>query len=416
MTPKQRAWHFALVCLGILACGLLMLAYAAHAHAAGTQIPLEWDGSHFATTTSTVLCPDTSSVTGFAVADYPYIPGWGFYGSGDVSPTQTVNLATQNYNIANIANHAATHGNPGLNFMLYCGDNVSGIPAGGIYYGLFDIVGGAIVPVPPPSNTTFINVLNPTQGTTTPSTTFDIDLEYNIGTDLSNFSLDGSIPDRIGIELVLQNTGGGFQTSLGIDWNIASSTGYHTYATSTSAAQADYTLIARLIGDYGFIPPPEDCSPLPPFVTCEGSGDQSILATALPAPTFSVANGTFPYLGFDSASSSSRNGLATTTCNVLQLGGCFQNALAFLFYPSPGILDQFRFLWSLIQNKPPFGYVSQTITGLRSLNASSTPAFSFGNIPLVDTIFTPFRTGLAALLWVGFFIAWYRGRLRHLDI
>lgn len=268
---------------------------------------------------------------------------------------------------------------------------------------------------PAPANT-FIAVDNPTQGTTTPSNTLAIDIRYGIGNDLSTFSIDGSLPSQVGINITLLDAATNQQINLGTDYAISQSVGTYTYATSTTLQSSDYTLVATLVGDYGFTPPPPDCMPFPPFTTCEGSGNISTLATALPAPTFSVNNGLFPILGFQLGSTTSRAGLATTTCSITSIGGCFQNALAFLFFPSPNILDQFGILWKLIENKPPFGYVSQTITGLRSLNASSTPAFSFGNIPLVSTIFTPFRTGLAAILWVGFFIAWYRGRLRHLDI
>lgn len=266
-----------------------------------------------------------------------------------------------------------------------------------------------------PTSRTSITVVSPEQGTTTPSTTFNVDINYTVGSDLPSFSTNGTIPSRIGINITLLNVGTNQQINLGTDFAISSAEGSYSYSTTTTQSQSDYTLIATLVGDYGFIPPPVGCVAFPPFTNCEGTGNINTLATAN-EPTFSVDNGLFPILGFQVGSTTSRAGLATTTCSITAIGGCFQNALAFLFFPSPGILNQFSTLWSLIQNKPPFGYVSQTIIGLRSLNASSSPVFSFGDIPLVDTIFTPFRTGLAGLLWVGFFIAFYRGRLRHLDI
>jgi len=264
---------------------------------------------------------------------------------------------------------------------------------------------------------TFIIVNQPTNATTTASTTLDIDITYGIGEDLSSFSLNGSLPSKIGIQIQLQNNTTSSTIDLGTDFNISTSSGRYTYATTTTQSQGDYTLIASLIGVYGtYLPPPENCTPLPPFQNCEGETEsRATIATYLPPPTFSLANGTLPYLGFDTNDPNSRNALATTTCDLLHVGGCFQNALAFLFYPTSS-LNQFSELWRTIQSKPPFGYVSQTLNSLRSLNASSTPAFSFGSLPLMDTIFTPFRTGLAALLWLGFFIAFYRGRLRHLDI
>ena len=266
----------------------------------------------------------------------------------------------------------------------------------------------------PVANTTSIQITNPTQATSTPSTTFDIDVSYTIGTDLASFSLDGSLPADIGLQIQMIDNSGN-TIDLGTDYTIATSTGTHTYATTTTQTQGNYSIIASLIGNYGFTPPAPDCRVILPFVTCEGSGNLSQLVNSI-VPNVSIANGDISYLGFNPGISGDRNGLATTTCSIVALGGCVQNAVAFLFYPSPGVLDQFGFLWSLIEKKPPFGYVYQTLTALRTLNDDESPAFSFGNIPLVDTIFTPFKNGLAALLWIGFFIAWYRGRLRHLDI
>lgn len=408
MNARERALYFAAVCLGLFSIGVLLLAFARHAEAS-TQIPIVWDGAHFATTTDTSACAPGGA--GFSVQDDP-ITSWGNYAPPDVSPTFTFNLPTQTYNISAIQTQAIANGNTSLHFKLTCTD--SGFAEA--LYGKFSLVSGNfVVDNPPNSIRTGITIVQPTQGTSTASTTLDIDLSYLIGDDLSTFSIDGSIPSRIGISLVLQSTLNGSQSDLGTDWNIASTTGTHTYATSTVAAQGDYTLIAKLVGDYGFVPPPSGCTPFPPFTTCLGTNNVNTISQAF-APTFSLANGTFPLLAFQVGSTTSRNGLATTTCDAFHLGGCFQNALAFLFFPSPDILNQFSFLWSLIQNKPPFGYVSQTIIGLRSLNSDSTPVFSFGDIPLISSIFTPFRTGLAAILWVGFFIAWYRGRLRHLDI
>ena len=320
---------------------------------------------------------------------------------------------------SNTADIVGTYtGNPGY---IVSGTQAPPFLPGGFALQLCDAggcPGGGFNPPTPPS--TFIHIDQPTQGTTTMSNTLPIDISYGIGTDLSQFSLDGSLPSKIGINLTLINNGGqggGSNINLGTDFNISTSTGSFTYSTTTTQDTGDYTLLAQLIGVYGtFIPAPPDCTPLPPFQTCTGTTESDAVIASSNNVTFSLNNGLFPILGFQVGSTTSRNGLATTTCSITAIGGCFQNALAFLFFPSPDILNQFQFLWSIIQNKPPFGYVSQTIVGLRSINASSTPAFSFGDIPLQSTIFTPFRTGLGALLWIGFFIAWYRGRLRHLDI
>ena len=267
----------------------------------------------------------------------------------------------------------------------------------------------------PPSGTTSIQVTQPTQGTSTPSTTLDIELNYNIGTDLAQFSLDGSLPSGIGIRLALLNTATNEAISLGTDFAIASTTGAHTYATTTTQIAGDYTLTAELVGDYGSVSPPPGCTPFPPFTTCDTTTNINVLATSLPPITFALDNGTFPLIGFQVGSTTSRNGLATTTCSITQIGGCFQNALAFLFYPSPNALDGYATIWQNIKNKPPFGYVTITIASLGGFGASSTPAFSFPVLPLMDTIFTPLRTGIGALLWLLFGVMFYK-RLRHLDI
>lgn len=421
MTAKERTLYFAAVCLMLVSLGILLLAFAQKAHAASTWIVNDacTSGGTFSVPFDQHVPPKWTSGTTFSTVGIAEIGFVTSLNAGTGHITGTNNFGTGNCNPP----FAGSSGSLGGDLQTIMAGQ-----ADGTYYVLdfnyggylfFTMSGGNVTYVgtsPTPPNTTSITVINPTQGTTTPTTTFNIDLDYTIGSDLSTFSLDGSLPQQIGINLVLQNAANGQSTNLGTDFNISTTTGNFSYSTSTTAAQSDYTLIATLVGDYGFTPTPSGCEPIPPFVTCGGSQNVTTLVTALPAPTFSVANGAFPLLGFQVGSTTSRNGLATTTCDVIHVGGCFQNALTFLFFPSPDVLNQFSFLWSLIQNKPPFGYVSQTIVGLRGINASSTPAFSFGNIPLVSAIFTPFRTGLAGILWIGFFIAWYRGRLRHLDI
>lgn len=290
--------------------------------------------------------------------------------------------------------------------------NTGALDTDKIFFDNIQVQNGADA-VDPDNVSTRIAITNPTQGTTTPSTTFTINANYTIGTDLSHFSLDGSVPNRVGINLVLQNALNGITTDLGTDYAISQAVGSYTYSTTTTATQSDYTLIATLVGDYGFTPAPSGCIPLPPFVTCTGSQNTSSLA--FNTSTFSVANGTISLIGFNSTLTGARNALATTTCDVTHIGGCFQNALAFLFYPSPDALAQFQFLWYNIKSKPPFGYVTETITALSTLNETGTPAFSFGNIPFITAIFTPIKVGLASLLWLLFGVTFYT-RLKHLDI
>jgi len=110
------------------------------------------------------------------------------------------------------------------------------------------------------------------------------------------------------------------------------------------------------------------------------------------------------------------SGFSQIDCELFDIGCQFQKAMAFLFKPSNNALNRFSSIWVTISTKPPFGYVSTTITQLNTLTSTSSAAFSFGTIPFVDSIFLPFRALLASILWVIFFISWYHFRLKHLDI
>lgn len=108
--------------------------------------------------------------------------------------------------------------------------------------------------------------------------------------------------------------------------------------------------------------------------------------------------------------------LTQINCGLFEFGCQFQKALTFLFVPSDTILDKFSNLWQNIAEKKPFGYVTHTITQLSQLNTSGTPAFDLGTIPFMDSIFTPFRTLIASILWALFAVYFYKNRLIHLDI
>lgn len=257
-------------------------------------------------------------------------------------------------------------------------------------------------PGPPGPVPTSIEITYPTFATSTASTTFETTIDYTIGTDLSGFSTTGELPDDIGIEIIILDNFSGTQYTYGPDYSIDSSTGAHTYTLEVELPQSNYSMTASLVGDYGSIPVPDGCEPIPPFVTCTGSQDEGRLVTDV-VGGFSVVNGLYDYVGFDYGDPNSLLGLATTTCSVTQLGGCVQNALIFAFAPAPDVLKRFQNTWQQIQNKPPFGYVFQTIAALRGMNTDAEPAFEFpDSIPFQDTIFDPFRTGLAALLWLVF--------------
>jgi len=103
-------------------------------------------------------------------------------------------------------------------------------------------------------------------------------------------------------------------------------------------------------------------------------------------------------------------------CTTFDIGCQFQKALQFLFVPSSDTLDRFSSLWQSLQDKKPFGYVTVTINQLKALDTTGAQAFDLGTIPFMDSIFTPFRTLFAGILWALFAIYFYTNRLRHLDI
>lgn len=106
----------------------------------------------------------------------------------------------------------------------------------------------------------------------------------------------------------------------------------------------------------------------------------------------------------------------TTTCDIANLAGCFQNAIVFLFYPSSTSIDQFNGLYSQFINKPPFGYIVGIQNALKNINDSATSAFTLQSLPILNTyIFDPIRIALAWVLWVAFAFVLYH-RLKNIAI
>lgn len=103
-------------------------------------------------------------------------------------------------------------------------------------------------------------------------------------------------------------------------------------------------------------------------------------------------------------------------CSLYDVGCQFQKAIQFIFKPSSTALDRFQNLWTLIELKKPFGYVSVTISQLTGLNESATPYFTMPTIPFMESVFTPIKVGVGLILWGLYFIFWYHKRLKHLDI
>ena len=109
-------------------------------------------------------------------------------------------------------------------------------------------------------------------------------------------------------------------------------------------------------------------------------------------------------------------GLATTTCSLTNLSGCFQNALIVTFYPSDSSLNRFGNLKETIEKKPPFGYFTLLTDTLSGLDASTTPAYALASEANIQTnIFDPLREGVK---WIIFFIfgVWLYKRMTHIRV
>lgn len=102
-------------------------------------------------------------------------------------------------------------------------------------------------------------------------------------------------------------------------------------------------------------------------------------------------------------------------CSLSNIQGCLVNAFIYVFVPAPNAFDKFLNLWERIEYKPPFGYVVSILDALNGLTDNATPAFSFGDIPFLNDIFTPFRSLLIIGQWV-LYTLFFMGRLSKLQL
>jgi len=131
---------------------------------------------------------------------------------------------------------------------------------------------------------------------------------------------------------------------------------------------------------------------------------------------FNVATNTYLMAtGIDNPQSNPDD-LTQIDCQIFDVGCQFQKALVFLFVPSQNVLDRFSNLWQSIRTKAPFGYVSAVLDQLTELDNSGTAAFDLGELPFMNTLFTPFKDAFAVIMWGIYAIYFYQHRLTKLDI
>lgn len=110
--------------------------------------------------------------------------------------------------------------------------------------------------------------------------------------------------------------------------------------------------------------------------------------------------------------------LAYEECSFSNISGCFVNLYrGFIdaITPDPDSFSQFANLWELIQNKPPFGYVTSMVALFTDFDADATPVFDFDGLPFVTSIFDPLLLLMASLLWF-FYAVWLYKRLMKFEI
>lgn len=104
----------------------------------------------------------------------------------------------------------------------------------------------------------------------------------------------------------------------------------------------------------------------------------------------------------------------TQSCSISNIGGCIENSLRYVFYPSQTVLDDFGGIWQTLSTLVPFGYVTSAIGALSNLNDTASSSWTFGAIPFMDAIFTPIRNALGPILWGLYGVVFYQ-RVRKIQ-
>lgn len=238
------------------------------------------------------------------------------------------------------------------------------------------------------SNFSFYNIINkPTPyGTTTATTSVDIDITFNSqsGIDFAPaqnaiFRIYDAVTNNLEYEYVQF-----FEPNTNFNYN------YSTTTVLTEGSKILKTVIQNATNGSNLS--------IEKDVFFNVITNTYLLATGLESPLENPAD------------------LTQIDCDLFDVGCQFQKALTFLLLPSDDVLNRYSSLWQQIRNKVPFGYVTVVIDQLNELDDSATPAFSFGTIPFMSIIFTPFQLALSLILWGIYAVYFYRYRLTTLDI
>lgn len=242
--------------------------------------------------------------------------------------------------------------------------------------------------------TTRIASLTPADGTTAGSTSVSISVGYYV-----NSAANPNGYDTVGYSL----------------YNIDTGYTQAAYATSTITTNTlgafTQTLTLRSGGAYQ----------LQAFLLNSTNGNETFSgasatgANNLGVSQFAVVSNPLPGM-IGTSTLAGTYSLATSTCSIANISGCFQNAIVWALYPSQSSLTAVAQGGAAIKNKPPFGYLFVNIAAIQALNASGTPPVALAaSAPITTYIFHPIDVGLGSLMFF-FFGVWFFLRVRNIAL
>jgi len=260
------------------------------------------------------------------------------------------------------------------------------------YYPVNVSGGGTVFSTIPPNTPSQILSLFPADGTGTASTTVVLSIHYyaNSSDDLTNLGYtlwDASKGFTVVFDGIAAST---TQNAVGIY--------AHTWVLTSGDT---YKLTAYLTNNAGDALKSADSNTS--GASSDGSAEFSVNTTFIPA-----AAGICP--------TTTTGALATSTCGVTNITGCFQNALTWAFCPTPAVMQMVAQDGAQIKTRPPVGYIFGTIGALQSLGGTTTPAFALTeDWPIMHYIFQPLTLALTGGIWFLLAIGLFH-RARDLDV
>jgi len=341
---------------------------------------MTWNGTHFASTTPTSVS--------FCVADYPYIPSWGVYGTGYTNPTSTFDFANWSITASAFTN--------GTYQVVDCYN-----PATPTDYAIFTVNSGSITTFGTNGGAYFTSF---TYSTTTQYARLQgfwaVPSDSNKFVSLI-FYQNSTVFGKQDVEQVSATTTGNFDFSFffhGLP--VATSTQNKVFGLYSVINLTDNTNV-RITGE---------CASAPFSVTWEYCGQNSTLLVA----TSTIVNA-FNYNLPISPPLKQTYSFEECGLTHFDLGLCLADVAVGLFQPLQGDIH-WENLRSVMESKAPFGYFYMAKDSLGNLSATSTPTTAI-TIPssIKNTILIPLDTAISGILWFFFLFNFYK-RLKFITI